>query len=314
MAIGTTVDFAVTRDDIIQDSAELLELVMPGVAPAAAIVTTMARTLNMMLKAWQADTVTMTTRKLAYLYPAANTASYTLLGSGTDRYSYTYQRTTVDGAVSSGSSTIVVDSVTGIANTYRIGIYQSDGTMHWTTVSGAPAGTTVTLAAVTTAAIDDGAVVYCFSATNADRPMSIEAAWIRDENENDTEIDVVSFVEYMNQVDKDTEGQVSMVSYDAQIVTPKIYIWPVSEDPRHVIVMLVKRSCYDFDAANENPDFPQEALLAISYNLALLSAPKLGAGSKIAELAPMAKMFYESYVNYAGKPDGSVTFEVELEG
>ena len=313
MAIGTTVDFAVTRDDIIQEALEQLGVVPLGGTPEAATVTSLARTLNMMLKSWQADSVTMTTRKVAYLYPAANTASYTLLGGGTDRYSYTYVKTTVDGDVSSGAATIVVDSVTGIANTYRIGVYQSDGTMHWTTVNGAPAGTTVTLTAVTTADIDDGATVYCFPATNADRPMSVEAAWIRDEDGHDTPIDVEPFVEYMAQVDKSTEGRVSMVSYDAQIVTPKLYVWPVSEDPRHVIVLLIKRSCYDFDAANENPDFPQEAYMAIAMNLAAMAAPKL-AEHKLATIAPIAGMLYEAYADYAGKPDGSVTFEVDLEG
>lgn len=311
MAIATTIDFTVTRDDLIQEALELLQVIEIGGTPETAHVTSMARTLNMLIKALQADSVTMTTKKLAYLFPASDSQSYTLSSSG-DRYTYSYVKTTVDGAASSGASTIDVDSVTGIANTYNIGIYQSDGTMHWTTVNGAPSGSTVTLTATLTADVDDGAIVYCF-ASKADRPMSVEQAWIRNDDGIDTEIDVVSLIDYMNQPSKNTEGQINMVAYDAQVTTPKLYVWPVSEDLRDVVVLLVKRSVYDFDGSTNNPDFPQEAFMMLAYNLAVMAGPKFGSPPVVKELTPLAAMFYDTYVNYAGKPDGNVRLEIDME-
>jgi hypothetical protein len=40
--------------------------------------------------------------------------------------------------------------VTGVATTYNIGVQLDDGTFQWTTVNGAPSGSTVTLTAVLT--------------------------------------------------------------------------------------------------------------------------------------------------------------------
>jgi hypothetical protein len=45
-------------------------------------------------------------------------------------------------------ATIDVDSITGITNGDNIGVELDDGTMHWTTVNGAPSGTVITLTAV----------------------------------------------------------------------------------------------------------------------------------------------------------------------
>lgn len=312
MTIGTTVDFTVTRDEIITEALELLTVIPPGGTPEAAHVTSLTRTLQMMLKSWQADSVSLTTRKLAYLFPASGRQSYTLNLSG-DRYTYDYVKTAVSAAALSGAGTIDVDSVSGIADTYHIGIYQSDGTMHWTTVNGAPAGTTVTLTDVLTADVEEGAVVYCFAA-NAGRPMTVEAAWIRNEDGVDTEIDVKSLIDYMNQSTKDTQGQVSMVSYDPQIVSPKLHVWPVEDDLRHVVVLLVKRTAYDMDGATDNPDFPQESFAAIATNLAVMAGPKFDNPPSLQVITPIARALYTQYKNYAGKPDQDVTIEIDMEG
>ena len=311
MAIGTTVDLSTTRDEIITEALELLTVIEAGQAPSSDDVTSLSRTLNMMLKAWQADGVTMTTKKLAYLFPDDGKTSYSLLSTG-DKYAYSYVRTTVNGALASGVSSVVLDSVTDIANTYNIGLYQADGSMHWTTVNGAPSGYTVDLTDATTDEIEDGAVVYVFPA-KADRPMDVVDAWIRNSDQHDTPIEVVSLREYMDQSSKTSEGQINLVTYDAQVSAPILRVYPSPEDLRDIVVLMVKRSVYDFDAADENPDFPQEAYLPIAYNLAVLAAPKFGNPPVISLIAPLADKYYTQYANYAGKPDGPVRFEIDTD-
>jgi len=55
MATSGSIDFATTRDDIITEALEQLGVLGEGESPSAAQLTSCSRTLNMMLKAWQAQ-------------------------------------------------------------------------------------------------------------------------------------------------------------------------------------------------------------------------------------------------------------------
>lgn len=69
-------------------------------------------------------------------------------------------QTTVDTSAAKNATTIVLTSVTGVANKDPIGIVLDDGTVHWTYSNGTPSGTTVTLGSYLPWAATAGNIVY----------------------------------------------------------------------------------------------------------------------------------------------------------
>ena len=63
MTISTSFNFAQTRDDIIIEALEYCGVIAVGETPDASKVTSMARTLNLLVKAWQADGLQLFRRK-----------------------------------------------------------------------------------------------------------------------------------------------------------------------------------------------------------------------------------------------------------
>jgi hypothetical protein len=68
--------------------------------------------------------------------------------------------TTVATSASKNSTSIVLTSVSGIADRDTIGIVLDDGTVHWTFSDGTPSGTTVTLGSYLPWAATAGNIVY----------------------------------------------------------------------------------------------------------------------------------------------------------
>jgi hypothetical protein len=55
--------------------------------------------------------------------------------------------TTLGGAEAAAQTDLTVAAITGVASGDIIGILLDDGTTHWTTVNGAPSGSTITITA-----------------------------------------------------------------------------------------------------------------------------------------------------------------------
>ena len=291
MATSGSVDLTATRDAIITEALEQLGVLGEGDSPNANQLTSCARTLNYMLKAWQADGANLFAVQKVYLFTVKDQSSYTLTGSTTDHYTAAFVQTTTSAAASSGASTMMVTSASGISASDVIGVYQSDGTMHWTTVNGAPSGSTVTLTAVLTADIDSGATVYAYT-SKANRPMRVLEAVIHHDG-TDTPVQVASREEYFNQSKKTTDARVNTVYYDPQVTTPTLYVWPQSDDERDYLTLNVQRTLDDLDGATDDVDYPQEWFMAMSYGLAVALAPKYGKpGSVISMLAGLAEREY----------------------
>ena len=272
MPTSGSINLSASRDDIITEALELLGVLAEGDSPTAAQLTSCARTLNYMAKTWQADGINLFAVQQAYLFLIKNQSVYSLLSTTTDHYTASFVETTTSAAAVSGAITIVVTSATGISASDKIGVYQ-DSTMHWTTVNGAPSGSTVTLTAALTADVASGAVVYVYT-SKANRPMRVLEAVVNDDN--DTPVMVGSREEYFNQSNKGTDGRVNTVYYDPQVTAPKLYVWPQADDERHYLKLYIQRTLEDFDVATDVPDFPQEWYLPLTYNLALLVGPKYG--------------------------------------
>lgn len=292
MATSGSVDFSVTRNNIIYEALELIGVYDPGETPTPTDIVSCARTLNMMIKAWQAENIGLWLNKELVLFQSYQGYSYDIGPSGDQCCLVSdYVKTEISTAAASGAASIEVDSITGLTNADIIGIELDDKTLQWTTISGAPLGTTVTLSDVLTdaAAIDNH--VYSYT-TIANRPLDIIEARIRYPSGTENPITIISRIEYMELSDKTTAGIANSIFFDPQRTDVNIKIWPACNDVQYVIPFTGKMPVEDFDASTDNPDFPQEWFMALAYNLATMIAPKFGKKnvSDISNLALYYKM------------------------
>lgn len=276
MATSGSIDLTASRDDIITEALELLGVLAEGESPNANQLTASARTLNYMIKAWQADGLNLFAVQKVYLFTIKDQSTYTLNSSTSDHFTASITTTALGADASSGATTITVDSITGISASDKIGVYQDDGTMHWTTVNGAPSGSTVTLTGGLTAAASEDAVVYAYT-SKAGRPMRVMEAVIHHASSGtDIPVLVGSRTEHFDQTLKTTDSRVNTVYYDPQVASPKLSVWPQSNDERDYLILNIQRTLEDLDAASNEVDFPQEWFMALAYNLAMNIGPKHG--------------------------------------
>ena len=276
MATSGSVDFSVSRANLITDALMLVGALGPDDTPSANQITHASRMLNMLVKSWEGKIgVGLWARKTGYILPI-NDVSSVLLGPSGGHATTSYVQTTLSAASASSATTITVTSATGISDTYYIGVELDSGNMHWTTVSGAPSGTTVTLATGLASAASSGNYVYCYQ-TKIMRPIHVLNAYRTNLVSNsDTEIDVVSKEDYDRLGVKSSEGTVNQIVYDPQLDNGVAYFYPRFVDGKSIIKLSFQRPFEDFDAANDTPDFPQNWYLALCYALAVILAPTYG--------------------------------------
>ncbi|GAG41159.1 unnamed protein product, partial [marine sediment metagenome] len=187
-----------------------------------------------------------------------------------------------------------------------IGIYQSDNTMHWTT--GIKSGNTITPAVVTTVDADDGATVYFYTAL-ADAPEYVVEANLRNDSLNERPLSVFSRKEYAELSNKTYDGKITEVYFDERVSNPSLFVWPQSSDPRDIVLLWIKRTREDFDAAGDTPDYPQRWYYPLAYNLAVAIGPKFGTPStskNYKEVKEQAIIWYEKAQDYDSGPEANV--------
>jgi hypothetical protein len=274
MATSGSVDFSVSRDNLIEDALRHAGIIGVEDSASSTQKTWAARLLNMMVKSWHGLGIGLWARKTGYILPVSDT-NEVLLGPSGGHATLSYVQTTLSAASADASPTITVSSTTGIANGYYIGIVTDEG-IHWTTVNGAPVDTTVTLTAALEGSASSGAYVYVYQ-TKLQRPIRIVEAYRRDEVANtEVSIDVVAKQQYEAQSAKESESQPFMLAYDPLLDNGKAYFYPRFFGGQYLIKIVFQRPFEDFDAASDTPDFPQEAYLAIFQGLAALCAPAGG--------------------------------------
>lgn len=298
MATSGSIDYTVDRDDIITEALEIMGALEAGDTPSTDDVTSLSRTLNMMVKFLQAKYVNLFAIQKVYVFLQSDQNEYSLSSSSSDNLTTSFTQTALDGAVSSGGTSLTVDSITGISDGDYIGIKVDDGTMHWDTVNGSPSGSTVTLTTGLDDDASDGAVVYAYT-TKAERPMKILNQVVRDSSGRDIPITQLARSDYINLPNKTSDGSTINIYYDPQITTGKLYVWPETDDTSDYLVLWVQRTLEDFDASSDNPDFPQEWYLPLAWNLAHYSKVKFGVPVQLAsQISKAAKELLEEAGSY----------------
>ena len=292
MAVSGSYDFTVNRDQIIERALLKIGVLGEGITMTAKHIRDGSIALNALVQQWQTQEdfspgLKTWSRKRAYLFPQYLQSEYNLGPSG-DHVTYSYVATTTTAAASSGASTVDVASITGMASGDNIGILMDANGYHWTTINGAPSGSTVTLTTnlAGDAASEARVVVYT---SKIQRPNAMVAVTRRDKYGDDFPVDKIVTVEtYEVITDKDAEGTPSGYLYEPQIDDAILYFDLAPIDLEDTYRLTVLRPLADFDATNDTPDYPKEWYRALFFNLAIDLAPDYNR-PVTAELAGLAQ-------------------------
>lgn len=187
-----------------------------------------------------------------------------------------------------------------------VGIELDDGTLQWTN-NGAALSTTFTLIAALT---DDVAVdnhVYVYEA-KLSRPLEITEVRLRSASGSERPLRIKSRQEYMNLPNKEDAGAANLVYYDPQRINGKLYVWSACNDVQEYIRFTARIPVEDFDAQTDDPDFPQEWFLALSWNLASIIAPKFG--NEFSTKNELKALGFKQSVSAFDREDASVFIQI----
>lgn len=108
---------------------------------------------------------------------------------------------------------------------------------------------------------------------NTAKPLRLKAARRVDSFGTTIPVEVVSRSEYMELPRKDTQAPCLMAYYNSQRTTGTIYVWPTGSAGNTTLILTFQRPLQDVDLITNEPDFPQEWLLPLTYQLAVAMAP-----------------------------------------
>lgn len=314
MAISNSIDFTLTRDDIITEALELLGVLGEGETPTTDQLNSSSRSLNMIIKAWQADGLNLFAVTTEYLFTQKDQLEYALVDSTPDHFTRSFVETTFLTDVDSGTSIFDVTSTADLNVDDNIGL-ASGGDVQWTTIFSINSATSITTNDVLENDHSAGETVYAYT-TTSQRPMKIMEAYIHIQSSGtDIPIGHISRRRYDRLSVKDTEGVVNQFYYDPQIGTGNFFVWPTSDDEKNYVIMKTQRTLSDLDTDSDNPEVPQEWYLALCYALAVAVAPKYGTPDQLYyKIERQFNTYYQAAFEFDEELYTSVYFTVDYRG
>lgn len=107
------------------------------------------------------------------------------------------------------------------------------------------------------------------------RPLRLKYA-VRRLSGVDINIRVISRQEYQDLPQKTQQGPTVDIYYDPQVTNGVLYPWYTGDTSNTTIICTFSDPLDLFDTVNDSPDYPDEWIEAITYNLALRISPMFG--------------------------------------
>jgi len=183
-----------------------------------------------------------------------------------------------------GATALTVASITGISTTDRLGIQLDSGIMQWTTVNGAPSGSTVTAAVALATAAASGNRIFTYPAAAASqgrRPLTILAAEMRNSSGIDVPMLPMTLQEYEALSSKAANGTPQRYYYEDTLTDGTIYLDAAPTDITQIIRIVYLSPIEDFDASSDTPDYDQNWYLPLVLGLEEQCAMMFGKGDMI---------------------------------
>jgi len=292
MTTSLSWNFSMTAAQIIQAAYEDLLVVVPGGTVATADSTMALQRLNMIVKQLQGDTdfapgVKVWTRQRLTLFLEIGRQSYLVGPAATDaRCGANVGRTTISANEAAGQTVISITSnidnethqgsTVTMTNGDIVGISLDNGTIDWTTISGTPSSSSMTISVALTNASAAGKYIWWFSG-RAQRFPLIEYAVLRNSSRSDTPLDIYTQVQqYEAQASKFGDGDPTCILVEPLRLNTRITLNFQPDDISKQIYMTVLYPAEDYDATSDDIAFPQEYFRLLSWELALALSPSVG--------------------------------------
>lgn len=279
--------------EIITEALEMMGVLGEGELSTTDQQTSLLRTLNSMMIAWQANGLNLFAVQKTYLFLETLKEGYNLL---TDHYVTKYLTTSTYDSSPSGSNVLVVTDLlsSDILANDPLGVYLTTGEMYWSTVASI-SGTSVSLTSSLPENVDEGATVYTYSSEwKAKRPMKTLEGYFVQENGTSIPMKHLPRQEYHELSRKDSVGSPLQWYYDPQVTAPTVYIWPTATNSRDVILLNVQRQVDEVNIIYQDVDLPAEWFLPLASNLAYIASSKHGVPQfDYYRIREQAKMYYE---------------------
>jgi hypothetical protein len=292
MATSGTSSYSRNRDQIIKAAGRKVGAFEAGETPDSETVTDFAEALNAWVKHEQGRGNLIWTTAEATLFLQADQTRYVL--GATDHATESFVSTTLSAAGASGATSLSITSATGMSASDNVGIVLDDGSIHWTTISGAPS-TTLTIASGLASAAASGALVFAYT-TRMVRPLRIMSARRYNfASALDTPIDVEDRETYFDLPNKTGTGVPNLIFYDRRggaNATGLLYTWQPQASITEAIKFTWARPIQIFSAAGNDQDFPDEWVQTLIFNLAVVMAPEYNVPEqRLARLQNMADKY-----------------------
>ena len=298
MSTSGTYSFGVTRDDIIRQAMLNIKRLDPDEVPTAAETNDCARVLNMLCKQWMgksdfAPGLKVWTRKRGSILLAATTGAYVIgpsaLGWSNDMYS-----TSLASNVVAGSVSFEVSSAANMVAGMHIAIQEDgNGDLFYSTIFSV-VGTTVTITPTGLPVACDANNAVFFYATAAQNPRKVETALLRDFDNSDTPLNLMTVQSYdmlPNKADPTNISDPTSVYIEEGLYTTTVYTdCGAAQDVSKRIILTYQEPVQDFSNPLDNPYYPQEWYLALCWGLSEQIAPMFAAnwGEKSEQLKTTA--------------------------
>lgn len=314
MATSGSTNYTNNRNDIVFTALRKVGVGAEGETPSNQAVRDASNDLERIVKGLQADDLHLYKYDEYVLFLEKNKQSYNLGRSG-DRVVVKDNLTTtsLSAAAVATDTTITVASASGILDGDNIGVLCSDQTIHWTTVNGSPAGTTITLTDAMDAAAASAAAVYVFT-NKAPRPLSVTSARVQISATNETPLHVGGREDYFMLSNKAATGVTTQIYYNPRLGNGKLYVWPTIADEGKYINLTVQAPIEDFDTGVNEPDLPVETFQMLVWMLAEDLAPEYGVDdSTFAMIKDQASKWYNKALAFDDEK-ADITFDLDRSG
>ena len=274
MTTSGTATYTLIGSQIINLAFELIGVGTQGETLSAEEIAAGMQRLNLLAKSWQAERIYLFKKRDAVLFMVPGQERYAL-GPGGDRALVSWAETTVTVDALAGSNTLTVGSISGMSSGQTIGILQDSGAMQWTTINGAPAGSSVVITDALTGLASSGKKVFAYSAIMG-RPLKVLDLQRRSPDNVDIEMTTLSRSDYRNLPNKFIRSLPVQYYYDPQMTTGYLYVWPAPSDSSYTVRFTAAMPFEDFASLTDGADFPQEWIEALAYGLAQRLIPTYG--------------------------------------
>lgn len=276
MARSGSVDYTVTRSDIVTGAAQDAGILAVGQTLEPGVSNIIVSRLNLLVKQWQgmndfAPGLKVWTRRRGYVFLQSGQHQYALGATG-DHASDSYITTTLTAVSAASDTTLDVSSITGISSGDFAGIVLDDGTMHWDVVSGAPSMGVVTLTTGLASQASSGARCF-FYTTKIRRPISILHAMLRDSSNEDISLGALDLDQYELIGNKFADADPTAYFYEGQLDNGQLYLDYEPKDLTKVVRLVYLSNVEDLDSTADNFDYPAEWYRALRSNLATEICP-----------------------------------------